>query len=309
LSHVKHYTATHNEEGQRIDNFLLRTLKGVPKSRIYRIIRKGEVRVNKKRIKAEYKLQHNDIIRIPPIQLEEKPAHPNADQTLLNQLQSAILFEDDSLIVLNKPSGLGVHGGSHSPLGVIEILRELKHDLPYLELAHRLDLETSGLLLIAKNRATLQALHTLFREKHSLKKYYTTLVSGTWKQGKQTVSHTLNRVNNQQQKVKVSHHGKVATTTFSPLTFYKHATLMEVQIHTGRMHQIRTQLAHLNHPILGDTKYGKKETNQNYQTKFQLNRLFLHAHKLSFTLKQKNYTFEAQLPQELQTLLTKLPTH
>jgi 23S rRNA pseudouridine955/2504/2580 synthase len=312
LQQVIYHTVTPNEAGQRVDNFLLRIRKGVPKSRIYRSIRKGEVRVNKKRIKAEYKLQLDDTLRIPPLTLDTQTKLPTATQEQCNTIQNALLFENADLIVLNKPSGLGVHGGTHAPLGAIEILRQLRHHETYLELVHRLDLETSGVLLIAKNRTTLQTLHKLLRESHSIQKVYTTLVSGIWEQGERTITHTLKRENNRNQKVQVvsnnesQNDGKEATTTFKPLQTYSNATLLEVQIHTGRMHQIRTQLAHLKHPIIGDHKYGDTKVNRYYQEKFGLNRLFLHASSLTFELEGKIHHYHTPLPEKLEGVLKTL---
>ncbi|UFH59665.1 RluA family pseudouridine synthase [Sulfurovum mangrovi] len=303
---VTFHTITEHDAGQRIDNFLLRHLKGIPKTRIYRIIRKGEVRVNKKRIKPEYKLQSNDLVRIPPVTMEEKKPLPKAPDHLLKQIKKSILFEDEALIAVNKPSGISVHGGSHSELGLIEILRQLRSDLEYLELVHRLDMETSGILLIAKSRNMLQHLHTLLREAHQIEKHYTTLVSGEWQAGKQRITHTLERKQNRARKVQVSEEGKESTSIFTPLTHYKEATLMDVQILTGRMHQIRTQLAYLGHPIIGDEKYGEEKQNRYFAKQHHSTRLFLHASSLSFKIGDRAYAFEAPLAPELQTLLKSL---
>ena len=300
------HTITPNETGQRIDNFLLRQLKGIPKTRIYRIIRKGEVRVNKKRIKAEYKLQEGDIVRIPPVTIEEKKALPKAPDYLLKIVQNAIIHEDDHLIALDKPSGLAVHGGSHGELGLIEILRQLRTDLPYLELVHRLDMETSGVLLIAKSRQMLQNLHKLFRDAHRIEKHYTALVVGKWEGDSQTITNKLERKQDRAQKVQVSDEGKESTSIFTPLKFYKDATLMDIQILTGRMHQIRTQLAHLGHPIIGDEMYGDKKRNRYYAEKYHSKRLFLHASSLTFKIDDQQYEFEAALPTELQHLISQL---
>jgi 23S rRNA pseudouridine955/2504/2580 synthase len=300
------HTITENEAGQRIDNFLLRRLKGVPKSRIYRIIRKGEVRVNKKRIKAEYKLQLGDSLRIPPVQMEEKKPLSKAPDYLLKLVKKSIIFEDEHLIAVDKSSGLAVHGGSHSELGLIEILRQLRSDLPYLELVHRLDMETSGVLLIAKSRQMLQALHELFRDAHRIEKHYTALVAGEWRGGKQEVTDKLERKQDRDQKVQVSDEGKESTSIFTPIKHYKNATLMDVQILTGRMHQIRTQLAHLEHPIIGDTMYGDKKINSYFEKHYGSKRLFLHASSLSFEIEDKKYKFEAPLAKELQHTLIQL---
>ncbi|MFT7880417.1 MAG: RluA family pseudouridine synthase [Sulfurimonas sp.] len=303
---VTFHTITEHDAGQRIDNFLLRHLKGIPKTRIYRIIRKGEVRVNKKRIKPEYKLQLDDIVRIPPVKMEEKKPLPKAPDYLLKLVKKAILFEDEAMIVLNKPSGVAVHGGSHAELGLIEILRQLRSDLDYLELAHRLDMETSGLLLVSKRREMLQQLHTLLREAHRIEKHYTALVAGEWQEGQQKITHRLERKQERVQKVQVSEEGKDATSIFTPIKHYKGATLMDVQILTGRMHQIRTQLAYLDHPIIGDEKYGEEKINRYFDKHHHSKRLFLHARSLLFEIKGKDYRFEAPLPGELQSVIQTL---
>jgi len=298
---VNFYTISENELGQRIDNFLLRVLKKVPKSKIYRIIRKGEVRVNKKRIKPEYKLKMGDEVRIPPIKMEEKES-VDIPKKWIDAVQSSIILEDEKLIAINKPSGLGVHSGSHASYGLIEIIRYLRPDSSYMELVHRLDLETSGVVLIAKSRAVLQELHELLREGHKIEKYYTTLVYGRWQRGKQHLTHKLERQNNQAQKVKVSEEGKVSISIFNPKKIYKETTLMEVQILTGRTHQIRTQLAHLKHPIIGDNMYGDKKINE----KYAINRLFLHASRILFELQGTKYEIKAPLPKELDKILKAL---
>ena len=297
------HTISENEAGQRIDNFLIRHFKGVPKSRIYRIIRKGEVRVNKKRIKTEYKLQFNDIVRIPPVTMEEKKSLPPASDQLLRVIKKAIIFENGEIIVLNKPSGLAVHGGSHSELGLIEILRQLRSDLTYLELAHRLDMETSGILLVAKSRKMLQALHTLFRNAHQIEKHYTALVSGVWQGGQKKLTHKLERQQDRSKKVQVSEEGKESTSIFTPIKHYKETTLMDVQILTGRMHQIRTQLSHLGHPIIGDAMYGDKKLNNYFAKQYGSKRLFLHASSLTFEIEEKKYEFRVPLPKELEEMM------
>jgi len=300
------YPISENELNQRIDNFLLRVLKKVPKSKIYRIIRKGEVRVNKKRIKPEYKLQIGDAVRIPPIKLEESKESIDIPSKWIDVVKKSIIVEDEHIIAINKPSGLGVHSGSHAPYGLIEIIRHIRPDNSYLELVHRLDLETSGVVLIAKSRVVLQELHTLLRDGHKIEKYYTALVKGKWQGGKKRLTHKLQRQNNQAKKVNVSEEGKASTSIFEPKKYFKETTLMEVQILTGRTHQIRTQLSHLKHPILGDSMYGDKFINEKFAKRYQLNRLFLHASRIVFTLKGKKYEIKASLPQELLGLLKKL---
>ncbi len=291
---VTFYVVTSNEAGQRIDNFLVRHLKGVPKSLIYRIIRKGEVRIDKKRIKAEYKLQLEDQIRIPPIRLDTPKEQSLIPDTLSKQIENAFLFEDENLIVINKPAGIAVHSGTHGAFGVIEIVRELRQE-SYLELVHRLDKETSGVLLIAKNRTTLLHLHHLLKEGHAIKKTYIALVVGLWKQGEMEFSERLERQNDRNQKVQVSQDGKISTSHFRPIEKFEKATLMEVQIFTGRMHQIRVQLAHLGFPIVGDEKYGDKTSNLYFAKHLNSKRLFLHAHSIEFEYQNITHQFEAEV--------------
>ncbi|HHH19378.1 MAG TPA: RluA family pseudouridine synthase, partial [Campylobacterales bacterium] len=203
------------------------------------------------------------------------------------------------------------HGGNHGDYGVIEILRESRKELPYLELVHRLDRETSGVLLISKSRPILQELHHLLREGHQMEKHYVALVHGIWKQGKQTLTHQLQRQANRTQKVQVSAQGKASTSIFTPLQHFDASTLMDVQIITGRMHQIRTQLAYLNHPIIGDTMYGDQKVNKRFQKEYQHSRLFLHARHINFRLDgiQKSYALKAPLPPMLIQLVEQLSAH
>jgi len=308
FSQVTFYTVTDNEKTQRIDNFLLKHLKKVPKSHIYRIIRKGEVRVNKKRIKAKYKLQQDDIIRIPPIKLEESKSKAIIPQNLLDQINSAILLEDAHLIAINKPSGLSVHSGSDTKFGLIEIVRKLRKDHNYLELVHRLDKETSGVILIAKNRQILQELHSLLRNNHQIQKHYIALVYGEWIKGKQTVIHNLKRQANCTKKMQIGKEGKKSISIFRPLKTLQNSTLMEVQLITGRTHQIRAQLAYLKHPIIGDNIYGDQAVNSYFKKEYQYSRLFLHANHISFHLKSidKTYLLKAYLPHELLELINRL---
>ncbi|MGV6810378.1 MAG: RluA family pseudouridine synthase [bacterium] len=319
---VSFHTVGEAEAGQRIDNFLLKHLKPAPKSLIYRILRKGEVRVDKKRAKPDYRLQLGESVRIPPIKLEQNSNEKPASAQLLQQLEQAILLEDNNVIVLNKPAGLAVHGGSGTPIGLIEGFRQLRPNLPYVELVHRLDKETSGLVLLAKNRQTLSALHAQFRREDNdtqgttatpMKKHYKALVLGTWQGGKQYLQTDLHREGNQRQKIQVKAGGKTAESIFTPHTLYPATTdrpalsLLSVQILTGRMHQIRTQLAHLNHPIIGDDRYGDFKQNRALQT-LGIKRLFLHAEKMAFRLdfSGQNYTLHAPLAKDLQGPLTRL---
>lgn len=285
------------QENQRIDNFLFKQLKGVPKSHIYQIIRTGQVRVNKKRVKPHYKLKINDQIRIPPLRLAPKiVAHPKPE--LIKLLQNRILYEDNNLLVINKPTGIATHVGSGINFGVIEILREL---YPRLELAHRLDRDTSGCLVLAKNRGTLKELHTLLRN-NQIKKTYLALLKGSWKGGKQIVEMPLlkNILKSGERMVCVSGKGRAALTEFRPKQKFSNATLTEVILHTGRTHQIRVHAAYIGHPVAGDEKYGDKEFNKIMRQK-GLKRLFLHAYAIKFHLPSysRPINIKAELDEDL----------
>ncbi|MCU7890943.1 MAG: 23S rRNA pseudouridine(955/2504/2580) synthase RluC [Candidatus Thiodiazotropha sp. (ex Ustalcina ferruginea)] len=294
--------------GQRIDNFLLRQLKGVPKSYIYRILRKGEVRVNKGRIKAVYKLKAGDSIRIPPVRMDQQASAPRLSEQLRSSLEQAVVFEDERLLVLNKPSGMGVHGGSGVSSGIIEAFRVMRPDEKQLELVHRLDRDTSGCLLISKRRSALRALHELIRE-NRVDKRYLALLSGSWRKGQQNVDMPLrkNTLQGGERVVRVDAEGKPAQTHFKRLQRFKEATLVEVELITGRTHQIRVHSAWLGSPVLGDTKYGDEEANKRMR-EIGLRRLFLHAHQISFRLpgEKRDLTIQAPLPKALEDLLKKL---
>jgi 23S rRNA pseudouridine955/2504/2580 synthase len=295
-----------NREGQRIDNFLVSQLKGVPKSHIYRILRKGEVRVNKGRIKADYRLKVGDLVRIPPIRQAERQKVQPGDN-LLELIDRSILFEDKRLLVINKPPGMAVHGGSGISFGVIEALRALRPDFPYFELVHRLDRDTTGCLLIAKKRSALRQLHELFRS-DQLQKHYLALVRGPWTEGKRKVDARLqkNILKSGERMVEVQPEGKEAISYFEPIEPYQSACLMRVILKTGRTHQIRVHAAHIGHPIAGDQKYGDPAFNQRMRA-LGLNRMFLHAAYLSFELPESGeISINAPLSDELQSFLQKL---
>jgi 23S rRNA pseudouridine955/2504/2580 synthase len=295
--------------GQRIDNFLLKTLKGVPKTRIYRLLRKGEVRVNKKRIKPDYRLNLGDVVRIPPIRVSEQPEFVRPADRVLKQISDNIIYEDDGLLVLNKPSGLAVHGGSGLSYGVIEGLRALRPEAHFLELAHRLDRDTSGCLVIAKKRSVLRAFHTLLRE-GGMDKFYFALVMGRWKGGAKGIDAPLrkNEMKSGERMVLVSEDGKPSLSIFTPLTLYKGCSLMRVKLVTGRTHQVRVHAQYSGHPIAGDDKYGDDTFNREMAGR-GLKRLFLHAAELHFTLPEHGTVHvEAPLDDSLQKLLNKLET-
>ena len=291
--------------GQRIDNFLITLLKGVPKTRIYRIIRKGEVRVNKGRIDNKYRLVEGDMVRVPPVRIAVREHEVELQPTLKRSLEQDVLFEDDVLIVLNKPSGFAVHGGSGISSGVIEALRLLRPDAKFLELAHRLDKDTSGCLLVAKKRVALKALHELFRV-DGVKKTYLALLSGQWNRKKQLVTVPLLRNTGKggERVVKVSKSGKFAETLFRRLDKNKNLTLVEASPKTGRTHQIRVHAAWLGYPIVGDSRYGNEEVNRELK-KRGFKRLFLHAEQLQFAhpVSGDMMSFKAPLPRELKELL------
>jgi 23S rRNA pseudouridine955/2504/2580 synthase len=267
--------------GQRIDNFLRTQLKGVPKTLIYRILRKGEVRVNKGRIKPEYKLQAGDIVRVPPLRLAERDEPEPLAQGLLERLEAAIVYEDKALIVLNKPAGIAVHGGSGLNYGVIEAFRQLRPEAKDLELVHRLDRDTSGLLMIAKKRSMLRHLHEALRG-DGVDKRYMALVRGHWATAKKQVNAPLQKSNlrSGERMVEVDGEGKEALTLFRVLRrFGEFATLVEAKPVTGRTHQIRVHAKHAGHSIAGDSKYGDDDFTREIR-ELGGKRLFLHAYEL-----------------------------
>ncbi|MGB5261437.1 MAG: 23S rRNA pseudouridine(955/2504/2580) synthase RluC [Gammaproteobacteria bacterium] len=278
---VRQVSVTADEAGQRIDNFLARHLKGVPRSHIYRILRRGEVRVNSGRIKAQYKVCAGDTVRIPPVRVASAGAL-RAVRVPAGGLAGFILFENPHCLVLNKPAGMAVHGGSGISQGVIEVLRAERPAAPYLELAHRLDRDTSGCLVIAKRRSFLRALHEQLRS-GAVEKYYLALVAGEWGGGVRTVEAPLrkNTLQGGERIVRVDAAGKTAMTVFRPVDRFRGATLVEAVLHTGRTHQIRVHAAHIGHPLAGDAKYGDRIFNTAMR-EAGLRRMFLHAHRVVF---------------------------
>ena len=290
--------------GQRIDNYLLRICKGVPKSHVYRILRSGEVRVNGGRVAPTYRLAENDEIRIPPIRLAEKTTSgpAPAGEPL------PVVFEDEALLVVDKPSGMAVHGGSGVSFGVIEQLRSQRPDARLLELAHRIDRETSGLLMIAKKRSALTALHDMMREGR-VEKRYLTLVAGRWANPLQHVKEPLFKylTPEGERRVRVSGDGKASHSIVRLVRRWSRISLLEVELKTGRTHQIRVHLAHLGFPLCGDDKYGDFALNKSLEAE-GLKRMFLHAARLSFAhpLTGEAITLTADLPAELQSFLVHL---
>ncbi|WP_162045994.1 23S rRNA pseudouridine(955/2504/2580) synthase RluC [Vibrio taketomensis] len=281
--------------GQRIDNFLRNHLKSIPKSMVYRILRKGEVRVNKKRVKAEYKLQAGDVIRIPPVTVEQKTEEvaPSTKLNKVAELENMIIFEDEHMLILNKPSGTAVHGGSGLKFGAIEALRALRPQARFLELVHRIDRDTSGILLVAKKRSALRHLQAQFREK-TVQKYYFALVMGEWKSSCKVVNAPLlkNEVNS---IVRVNPNGKPSETRFKVLEKFADATLIQASPITGRTHQIRVHTQYAGHPIAWDDRYGDRRFDA-YTGKVGLDRLFLHAANIKFVHPGKEEQMEINAP-------------
>lgn len=292
------------QAGQRIDNLLLKLLKTLPKSHLYRMLRTGEIRINKKRIKPDYRLKQGDLIRLPPLQLEKK-IQTIPSSKLLNTLSNCIIHEDKELLVLNKPSGIAVHGGSGISSGVIEGLRALFPNLPFLELVHRLDRETSGCLLIAKKPTILKQLHEQLRN-HQLKKTYLALVKGKWNPLITHINAPLQRniLHSGERIVKVEQNGKEALSHFHVRQHFKIASFMDIKLVTGRTHQIRVHAHFAGHPLAGDDKYGDQQFNKQMKN-LGLNRLFLHAWRLK--LPQYEKPFQAPLEDSLKKILEQLP--
>jgi 23S rRNA pseudouridine955/2504/2580 synthase len=310
---VTYVEAGEGDAGQRIDNYLSRILKDVPRSLVYRILRTGEVRVNGKRAKPETRLVEGDRIRLPPLQRkteEQRAAERTAPSRSLREfVASAIIHEDRDLIVINKPAGVAVHGGSGLSAGVIEALRAKHPELKELELVHRLDRDTSGVLLVAKRRAALRELHALLRER-DMDKRYLALVVGRWPFGAKTIDLPLktNLKQGGERVVRVHADGQQAVTTFTPIEhFGKLATLLDVSLGTGRTHQIRVHAAHAGHPIAGDDKYGDRERDAKLKP-FGLQRMFLHAQSLTFKRPgaAKPFSVSAPVPDDWQAVIEKL---
>lgn len=304
MSDVRYIEINNEDEGQRLDNYLIRILKGVPKSRIYKLIRNGEVRLNKKRAKPATKLVNGDVLRVPPVRLAPvKSIQVGHNLSIL--LLESIIHEDQSLIVINKPAGIAVHGGSGLSLGVIEGFRKLRPDLHYLELVHRLDKETSGCLLLAKKRSMLRALHALL-ESRDMNKTYWALLDKAWDGPSSLqvdVALERNVLKSGERMVMVKESGKSSLTTFKLMENFQKACFMEISPKTGRTHQIRVHGQYLSHPVLGDEKYGGAESLKLLGLK---PRLYLHAQRIQFTLDGKKYDFQADLDdkfnQSLETL-------
>jgi 23S rRNA pseudouridine955/2504/2580 synthase len=291
--------------GQRVDNFLLRRLKGVPKSHVYRILRSGEVRVNSRRVDAAYRLRVGDKVRIPPVRVADRPA---VERTPGPALGARVLFEDDWLLAIDKPAGVAVHGGSGVSLGVIERLRAERSQQKFLELVHRLDRETSGVLLLAKKRSALTGLHAQLRA-GAVEKRYLVLTLGRWQNPRQSVELPLHKFVSRsgERRVVVDRGGAAARTLFRLVRGWDGFSLLEAQLKTGRTHQIRVHLAHLGYPIAGDDKYGDFAANRQL-SRLGLKRMFLHAATIAFRHPQSEawLRIDSPLAPELDTFLESL---
>ncbi len=299
------------EEGdaQRVDNYLTRLMKGVPKSHIYRILRSGEVRVNSGRVGPDHRLKIGDRLRVPPVRTAIRGASEvPPGRVVVRRLDRCIIHEDEALLVLDKPAGMAVHGGSGVSVGVIEQLRLERPDARFLELVHRLDRETSGLLVVAKKRSALTHLHAQLRE-GAAQKYYLALAKGRWTQGRQSVKLALHKYvqANGERRVRVQDDGQSSQTVFRLRQNFPEWSLLEAELKTGRTHQIRVHLAHLGFPIAGDDKYGDFELNKAI-AKRGLKRMFLHAFRLTIThpLTARSATYDSALPSDLSTFLDTL---
>ncbi len=307
---VSQITISEAQAGQRIDNFLVKHLKGVPKSHIYRLLRSGQVRINSGRKKPHYKLCSGDTLRLPPVRISENQTHP-VPASVTQLLKESIIFENDDIIALNKPSGLAVHKGSGLSFGVIEAFRQIDPEQP-LELVHRLDRETSGCLLLAKNRRVLAALHAMLRHETvvHIEKTYLALLDGVWAQGNKTIDTGISKIKRGgEHMMQVDEAGDHAISHFEPLEIFeadstRPCSLMKITIDTGRTHQIRVHAQHCGHSIIGDSKYGDKESNRLFR-EMGLKRLFLHAKSLYLPLADP-ITLNAPLSDALEQLLNKL---
>ncbi|KAA1193158.1 23S rRNA pseudouridine(955/2504/2580) synthase RluC [Pseudohalioglobus sediminis] len=301
---VRHLQVDEDSSGQRLDNFLTRELKGVPRTRLYKALRKGEIRVNKGRVKPDYRLVAGDTVRIPPLRTAAPADPPTVPRYWAEQLSGRIIYEDGDLLVIDKPSGLAVHGGSGLNYGMIECLRQLRPDDRYLELVHRLDRDTSGVILVARRPAALRELHRQLRE-DKVDKRYLALVAGKWPRTLKRVEAPLqkNVLKSGERMVRVSKEGKASITEFSVVERFNGATLVEAKPVTGRTHQIRVHCQYAGYPLLGDSKYGSPQGEALCQ-QIGLRRLFLHARLLRCKLPGSGLlVLEAGLDQDLENAL------
>lgn len=304
-SAVRFVTVDDDHAGQRIDNFLAARLKGLPRSRLYRLLRKGEVRVNKRRVRPEYRVAPGDSVRIPPVHLPEAGETARAGAGLLETLEKAVLFEDADWLVVSKPAGIAVHGGSGASLGVVEALRQLPRfaSTRQLELCHRLDKDTSGALVLAKKRSALKRFHQALRDRQ-LEKHYLALVHGHWPQSIRSINAPLqkNVLRSGERMVRVDKAGKPSETKFATLQRLDRYSLLAVQPVTGRTHQIRVHCVAAGHPIVGDPKYGDAALDRALREQ-GYRQLFLHARSISLPGEQGMHSVAAPLPESWQPLV------
>lgn len=292
---VKTLTISTDSADQRIDNYLFSALKALPKSHVYRLLRKGEIRVNKKRIGPDYRLQPGDCLRLPPMNLGPTAETPHIPETLIQTLKQSILYEDNHLLIINKPQGLAVHGGTGVKFGLIEAVRHLYPELTALELAHRLDKETSGVLVLAKDRTTLLALHQAFKER-TADKYYRLWVVGRWPEKLKRIQVSIEKAGQDKEKrMRVSETGQTAVTHFKVLQYWQGYTCLEAKLETGRTHQIRLHTASQGCPIVGDEKYGSHEANRQAK-KMGFKGMQLHAECFKWSYLNKTFNIRAPLP-------------
>lgn len=306
----KSYIVDSDRDGQRIDNFLFSRLKGVPKGLVYRLLRTGKIRVNGKRVKQTYRLQTDDEVNVPDISTLESST-PSINEAIKEQVHAANLYEDENILAINKPAGLAVHPGSRVPYGVIEILRALRPKASFLELVHRLDRETSGCLLIAKNKPTLNALHDLLRltedNRNVVKKSYILLVKGRWNLGEKVVDTPIQSRGPNVGVDDEKNAWKQAYTVFQPIEYFSSFTLMNAKIKTGRTHQIRIHAAQHGFPVVGDAKHGDFVLNKECRKK-GFKRMFLHASEIEFQLpnQRRSISITAPMDEELKVFIAGL---
>ncbi len=305
LTSVRLVTVESTEEGQRVDNFLMKRANGVPKGHIYRIIRTGQVRVNGGRIKPTRKLMTGDVVRIPPLKTLNK-SQPSVPDDLAARIAKRIVYQNEAFLVVDKPAGLAVHGGSGLQFGLIDGLRQHQNDTS-LELVHRIDKGTSGCLLIARNNGVNRQLQNLFRERSVDKRYYA-LVSGQWPEQTMTVEAPLlkNQDNGGQKKVIVAQGGQSAVSHFTVVRRFQQATLVDVAIETGRTHQIRVHAQHSGHPLAGDQRYGRRADNQLFNRLGVSKRLYLHARQLEFDWQGERISIVVEPDEQWQAALSVL---
>ncbi|UQB42774.1 RluA family pseudouridine synthase [Thiomicrospira microaerophila] len=296
MSKVRFLEVTSEEVGQRLDNFLLKHLRKVPKMLVYRIIRKGEVRVNKGRAQPSQRLVLGDLVRVPPVAMAESGEVVTPPKTQQDKIEGLILYEDDDLLVINKPSGMAVHGGSGVSWGLVELVRNLREDARRVELVHRLDRDTSGAIILAKKMSALRSLHEQIRQ-DQVEKRYVTLLAGQWPKAKQKVDLPLlkNTLRSGERMVEVSPDGKPCLSYFFLQQQFKDAALMEVKLVTGRTHQIRVHARAQGCPVIGDEKYGFDEVNKLFK-EWGMARLALHAKRLVFKQPSTQQTIEIEAP-------------